>query len=126
MGITNINNDKFRDALAREMPGLSVMIDGSTDMMELRFYFKVSSTMESFYDSESAYERVKVLAERVKQEALVKTGAFRTVQAANEQAEQYRQDNLRLSHMVQDRDEQIRNLNQRIRDLQDQIAEMGS
>lgn len=116
----NINEHRFRQALFDEMPGLMVSIEDSS-MLDLRFQFRVTSSYDNWPSEEVAFEQVRLLAERIRQEVLTKTGASRIVRAANEQAEQYRLENVRMERMIQDRDEQIKNLRARITELQDQI-----
>lgn len=122
MTITSINDDRFRKALADEMPGLAWSVYANEDMLNLRFSFRVSSQMEYFVTDEQTYDQVKILAERVRQEALVKTGASRIVQAANDQAEQYRLENSRLSQLLQDRNEEITGLKAQIGDIKSQVT----
>jgi len=117
----NINEHRFREALAREFPGLMHSTD-EFDMLNLRFTVNVKSSIENYVNADTAYEQVGVLAERLRQDTLVKTGAARIVQAANAQAEQYRIENAKLVQMVADRDDRIVTLKARIADLQDSIA----
>lgn len=119
----NINEERFRSALRTELPGLAFMLDGSQDMLDLRFTFRVSSGFEMFVNEQAGHEQVRILAERLRQDVLVKTGASRIVQAANDQAEQYRLENVRLSRSLQDREQEVRDLKARIVDMQDQIGE---
>lgn len=119
----NIREARFRQALFEEFPGIHFKLEDHVDMLSLWFSFQVKSGTDVFVNEADGFEAVAVLAERVRQEALVKTGAARQVRAANDQAEQYRQENVRLARMVQDRDEAIRDLKARITDLQDQIGE---
>lgn len=119
----NINERRFRQALLEELPGLIVSVDEIRDMLDLRFQFRVTHHYDNFVNEDAALAQVQVLAERLRQEALTKTGASRIVQAATEQAEQYRLENVRMGRMIQDRDEQIKDLKARITDLQDQISE---
>lgn len=123
MDAVNINEARFKRALAEEMPGLSWSVDGTQDMLNLRFSIQVRSGIEMFVNEQQGFEHVMVLAERVRQEALVKTGANRIVEAANQQAEQYRLENVRLGRRLQDSDEEIKALKARIVDLQDTIGE---
>lgn len=123
MPIVSINEDRFRKALFDEMPGLAMTVDDHRDMLNLRFTIVARSGLEMFVNEEHAQEAVRVLAERVRQDALVKTGANRIVEAANQQAEQYRQENVRLARILQDREDDIKTLKARITDLQDQIGE---
>lgn len=123
MSHVSIQEDRFRQALFNELPGLAYMYDSSIDMLDLRFTFRVTHGLELLRTEAEAYEQVKLLAERLRQEVLVKTGASRIVQAANDQAEQYRQENVRMGRMLQERDDAIKELKARITDLQDQLTE---
>jgi hypothetical protein len=125
MGTVNIHEDRFKRALEKEFPGISYSVDGKLDMLNLRLSFRVSSSIETFYNEQQGYEHIAHLADRLRQDALVKTGASRIVEAANAQAEQYRQENVRLARSLQERDDKIKILKARVADLQDEIAEYG-
>lgn len=125
MNYVNINSSQYREALREEMPGLDYLIDDRTDMTELRFTFTVRHGMEYAVNDAQAREQVKVLAERMRQDVLVKTGANRRIRAAEDQAEQYRLENLRMAQMIAERDARIKTLNDQISEYLTDVAEEG-